>query len=159
VTPPSSPPSTPHRPLIDSPRSKKEKKAKKAKKAKKEKTTVAGPPPPAAGGVIGVDEFWTDYPRKRGKEAARKAWTKLKPDAALMETIRAALAIQAVSSEWRRDNGRFIPHPATWLNAKRWTDQLSSNGTGTGHTSRADEIRASGERAKALIRQTQGAMA
>jgi len=24
--------------------------------------------------------------------------------------------------DWRKDSGQFIPHPATWLNAKGWED-------------------------------------
>ena len=32
---------------------------------------------------------------------------------------------QIASDEWKRDGGRFIPHPATWLNGKRWEDEVS----------------------------------
>ena len=93
-----------------------------------QKKTDAGTPPPAAGGVTGFEEFYEAYPRKQGKEAALKVWRKLKPNAVLLETIRAALAVQKASADWRRENGRFIPHPATWLNGRRWTDQPTSNG-------------------------------
>jgi hypothetical protein len=27
------------------------------------------------------------------------------------------------SAEWTKDGGQFIPHPATWLNQKRWEDE------------------------------------
>src|SRR5207249_4848968 len=106
----------------------------------------------------GFEEFWEAYPKKRAKEAAKRAWKKVAPDATLVETIVAVLPDWKASEEWQRDGGRYIPNPATWLNDKRWTDQLSSNGIAS-HSSRAAEIRASGERAKALIRQTHGAMA
>ena len=33
-----------------------------------------------------------------------------------------ALAIDAKSSDWTKDNGKFIPMPATWLNRKRYED-------------------------------------
>jgi hypothetical protein len=25
--------------------------------------------------------------------------------------------------DWIKDGGKFIPYPATWLNAKRWEDE------------------------------------
>lgn len=69
------------------------------------------------------DRFWEAYPRHQGKEAARKALEKLKPDAALLEIMLSALERQRASDQWRRDGGQFIPHPATWLNGRRWEDE------------------------------------
>lgn len=71
------------------------------------------------------DEFWTCYPKKVGKEAARKAWAKLSPDDALCDTILSAVEAQKRSPQWCRDGGQFIPNPSTWLNEKRWEDQLT----------------------------------
>ena len=31
------------------------------------------------------------------------------------------------SDQWIKDGGRFIPHPASWLNAARWEDQGPEN--------------------------------
>ena len=28
------------------------------------------------------------------------------------------------TEQWQRDKGRFIPHPATFLNGRRWEDVL-----------------------------------
>lgn len=64
------------------------------------------------------DRFWSAYPRKVAKLAARKAWDKHKPD---LQTVLDALAWQ--TREWARDDPRFIPHPASWLNAGRWDDE------------------------------------
>lgn len=75
--------------------------------------------PPAAA----FDRFWEAYPRRQGKEAARKAWAKMRPDAALLEDMLAALERQRASDQWRKDGGRFIPLPATWLNGRRWEDE------------------------------------
>lgn len=67
--------------------------------------------------------FWPAYPRKVGKENARKAFVRIKPDGALLGTMLAALEREKLGNEqWRRDDGQFIPHPATWLNGKRWLD-------------------------------------
>jgi len=72
----------------------------------------------------GLDLFWSLYPRKIGKGAAELAWKKLKPDVALQARIIQAVKAQCKSEQWRRDGGQFIPHPATWLNGKRWEDEV-----------------------------------
>lgn len=69
------------------------------------------------------DRFWEAYPRRQGKEAARKAWAKIRPDDALLAEMLAALERQRASDQWRKDGGQFIPLPATWLNGRRWEDE------------------------------------
>jgi hypothetical protein len=76
-------------------------------------------PPPAASGF---EVFWKSYPRKIGKKAAEKAWARAKDKPAL-EVILAAVKAQAASDQWLKDGGQFIPHPATWLNQGRWSDE------------------------------------
>ena len=68
------------------------------------------------------DEFWQLYPRKVGKEAAKKKWLKLNPSCELKEKIFAAARAQSKQEQWTKDNGQFIPHPTTWLNQGRWDD-------------------------------------
>ena len=70
------------------------------------------------------DRFWAIYPRKVDKAKAIRAWNKLKADRKLMQIMSAALKTQRASEEWRRDNGRAIPYPSTWLNNRRWEDEL-----------------------------------
>ncbi|MCX7504540.1 hypothetical protein [Delftia tsuruhatensis] len=70
----------------------------------------------------GFGEFWSAYPRKVGKDAARKAFAKRKPDADLLAKMLAAVAVQAKSTQWQRDGGQYVPHPSTWLNEGRWND-------------------------------------
>lgn len=69
------------------------------------------------------DAFWAAYPKRVAKPEAFKAWLKLKPDAALQQIIAIALARQRESEEWRREQGQFIPYPATYLRARRWEDE------------------------------------
>ena len=68
------------------------------------------------------DEFWKVYPKKAGKDDARKAWLKIKPDDDLKNQILKTVSVAARSPDWLKDNGQFIPHAATWLNGKRWED-------------------------------------
>ena len=73
------------------------------------------------------DEFWKLYPRKESKAAAKKAWLKLKPDQALFDQIANALEYRSQTKEWLAESGRYIPHPATWLNGRRWEDELTDD--------------------------------
>lgn len=70
------------------------------------------------------DRFWKLYPNKKCKDKASKAWAKLKVDADLFAKITAGLAAQVASPDWRKDGGQYIPHPTTWLNGKRWEDEV-----------------------------------
>ncbi len=72
----------------------------------------------------GFDRFWDRWPRKIGKAQAEKAWAKLRPEAPLQAQILVAVGRQCESDAWRKDGGAFIPHAATWLNGRRWEDEL-----------------------------------
>jgi hypothetical protein len=71
------------------------------------------------------EEFWEAYPRKTGKGAAEKAYEKIKPSKELHETMIRAVRSAALSRQWKKDGGQFIPYPATWLNQKRWEDEIT----------------------------------
>ena len=72
----------------------------------------------------GFEAFWEKYPRKTAKANALKAWAKLKPNAELATKIMQSVGYHCVCADWVKDGGQFIPHPATWLNGKRWEDEL-----------------------------------
>ncbi|MCL2856172.1 MAG: hypothetical protein FWE19_00410 [Oscillospiraceae bacterium] len=104
-------------------------------------TTVSSLPPlpPASGGDAAgesspaessFDSFWAAYPNKQGKGAAQKAWNKIKPGKALVTKILQAVELYKASRQWNRDDGQYIPNPATWLNQRRWEDEPTPAGTG-----------------------------
>ena len=39
------------------------------------------------------------------------------------ETIIPSLQVQKESEQWIRESGRYIPHPATWINQEKWDDE------------------------------------
>jgi hypothetical protein len=84
----------------------------------------------AAVGSPLFDRFWAAYPKKKAKADAEKAFAKLDATEDLLARILAAIERQARSEAWRKDGGQFIPHPATWLNGRRWEDEV---GNGPGH--------------------------
>jgi hypothetical protein len=69
------------------------------------------------------DQFWAAYPRKVAKPRARKAWNAIKADEALTAQIIEAVARCRQSTQWA--TVEFIAHPATWLNQRRWEDQVA----------------------------------
>lgn len=69
--------------------------------------------------------FWKSYPRKISKDSAKKSWLKINPDDELMEKIVKAVSYQKLSER----EEKFIPHASTWLNGKRWEDEITSNVT------------------------------
>ena len=72
---------------------------------------------------VGFCRWYNVYPNKKARGAAERAWGKLAPDPDLVATLIAAVEVQAQSREWTRDGGAYIPHPATWLNNRRWEDE------------------------------------
>lgn len=77
------------------------------------------------------DSFWRFYPRKAGKEAARKAWAKLRPDEHIMQLILDNVRERVEKGEWRKDNQSYILHASTYLNQKRWEDEVLEQQTQT----------------------------
>lgn len=67
------------------------------------------------------DVFWIAYPKKVGKDAAKKSFAKVKLD---ISVLLEAIEKQKKSEQWTKDGGQYIPNPATWLNQGRWEDEL-----------------------------------
>lgn len=67
-------------------------------------------------------EFWAAYPRKIGKGAAWKAW-KQRKDRPKNGDMLASVEAHKQSEQWTKECGRYIPHPATFLNQSRWEDE------------------------------------
>ena len=87
----------------------------------KQNKTKKTPIPPK--GDERFDRFWSAYPRKTGKDAARKAFARRKVTEELLQQMLDAIEAQRGSEQWQRNGGQFIPHPATWLNQGRWEDE------------------------------------
>ncbi len=71
------------------------------------------------------DAFWKAYPRRVGKEAARKAWA-----ACIKRGVQPWHMIEGAQwlSDHPPDDPQFIPHPSTWLNQGRYDDERTLNG-------------------------------
>lgn len=70
------------------------------------------------------DVFYKAYPRKVAKGDARKAWQATKKIRPPISDILAAIMAQTKTDQWTKDNHAYIPYPATWLRAERWSDEI-----------------------------------
>lgn len=62
--------------------------------------------------------FWKAYPRHESKSQAMKSWKSTKPD---LQIVLKAIEIQKQGEQWKRN---IIPHASTWLNQRRWEDEV-----------------------------------
>ena len=70
----------------------------------------------------GFEQFYSIYPRKVSKKASTKAFKKLtKKEKALVIEI-----LPKHIKHWNDKNTEmdYIPHPSTWLNQRKWEDEL-----------------------------------
>lgn len=52
-----------------------------------------------------------------------KAWGKIKAKQETLVLILSALGWQTQTSEWKKEGGQYIPHPASYLNSMGWMDE------------------------------------
>lgn len=74
--------------------------------------------------AYGFAEFYADYPRKKHRLDAEKAWAQaLRREPNLPALCQEALPWQKLSPEWVKDDGQFIPYPATYLRQGGFYDE------------------------------------
>jgi len=71
----------------------------------------------------GFARFWKSYPRPDKKAESFKVWKRDKLESRTEEIISKLEAFKTCK-DWKKENGRFIPHGSTWLNQKRYDDDL-----------------------------------
>ena len=71
---------------------------------------------------VDFDTFWKAYPKHVGKKEAKRRFLKL--NKALLQVMLQAIDKQKQTDQWRKNNGQFVPNPATWLNQERWEDEV-----------------------------------
>jgi len=72
------------------------------------------------------ETFWKEYPRRVNKKKAKEAFLKINPDPILFVTILEAIRKQA-DTVWKGKAIEYIPHPTTWLNGRRWEDEIQAS--------------------------------
>ena len=96
------------------------------KEEEEEKETTNG----RSRSCVNFDKFWEVYPKKTAKIAAKKAWVKMKCDS-LIEKILVSVQSAKTTEGWMKENGKYIPNPARWINEGRWEDEIETASTPT----------------------------
>jgi hypothetical protein len=68
------------------------------------------------------ETFWKVYPRKVKKGDARKAWKQTEKIRPPLDRLVKAVIVARATQNWRDEDGRWVPYPATWLRAEQWED-------------------------------------
>jgi len=68
------------------------------------------------------NEFWKVYPRHESKKESAQAFSKVTES---LEVLIKAVKEQTIAKAWDKpENKQFVPHAATWLNQRRWEDEV-----------------------------------
>lgn len=68
----------------------------------------------------GFSTFWAEYPKKKAKADARKAWRQISPP---IKDVMESLDWQKQQPDWEKENGKYVPLPASWIRGRRWEDE------------------------------------
>jgi hypothetical protein len=71
------------------------------------------------------EEFYKAYPRKVSRTNAVKAFRAAKIGRAELPKLLADIGRRLADGDWSLDKPRFIPHPASYLNGRRWEDEVA----------------------------------
>lgn len=70
------------------------------------------------------DRFWAAYPKKRKKPDARKAWKQTEAVRPPVDQIISVVQAYCKTQDWIKNDGAFIPYPATFIRAEQWDDEI-----------------------------------
>jgi predicted phage replisome organizer len=70
------------------------------------------------------EKFYKDYPKKVKKQDVKKWFKKNKPSSELFSSMMSSLEQFRGSKDWLKEKGQYIPYPSTWLNQRRWEDEV-----------------------------------
>lgn len=73
------------------------------------------------------EKFYSLYPRKVGKVKVEDWFKRNNPNEELFNNI--IHGLEAYNIKWSKDktDKKYIPHPTSWLNAKRWEDEIDTS--------------------------------
>jgi phage replication O-like protein O len=87
------------------------------------------------------ETFWGAYPKKVGKGYAFQCWKKILSPKPTLEEILQSIDSHRQSLQWKKDGGQYIPNPSTWLNQRRWEDEVPVYAQPTGRVTHTRECR------------------
>lgn len=75
------------------------------------------------------ETFWNLYPRKINKKKSKQIFLSLSKKSDFdLSFVMSQLKKQTEQQGWIKENGKWVPHPTTWLNNEKWNDEVEDNG-------------------------------
>jgi hypothetical protein len=74
----------------------------------------------------GFLKFWKAYPRKQDKGRVEKWFKQHKPNDEIVDLMIKQIERFKQTEQWKKEDGKYIPYPSTWLNAKSWEDEFET---------------------------------
>lgn len=81
------------------------------------------------------ETFWKLYPKKVQRKPSEQKFRLYVTTESIFNAIVNDLRIRVKSYEWTKENGQYVPNPTTYLNQRRWEDELPKQ---TAPTKRVD---------------------
>ena len=75
-----------------------------------------------------IEEIWNEYPSSRRVDK-KKIFEKLRKLKDKLDFILERLKQHKESSQWKNENGKYIPLISTWINQERWEQELEKEKT------------------------------
>lgn len=72
-------------------------------------------------------QLWECYPKKTGKGKAYETFNKIGVDELLLKKMIDAVNAIKNTWDWQKENKRYVPMLTTWLNQRRWEDEIDSS--------------------------------
>lgn len=72
------------------------------------------------------NSFWSAYPNKKNKKTAEAKFKAINFKKHSFDFIMQSLEKHKASFDWQKENGKYVPHPTTWINGERWGDEITS---------------------------------
>lgn len=97
------------------------------------------------------EKFYAEYPVKRSKAQALKAFNSIKPDDLLFQKIIQSLRAQKENRDQALMAGIWVPewkHPSTWLRNTCWEDELIAIPVGGSHAAQSNQSTFAGQPGK-----------
>lgn len=85
--------------------------------------------------------FWAIYPKRISRAKARVIWERAVNSGVKPEVIQAALEADVAMWKSEKREVKYIPHPDTWLNRRRWEDGLQQAAAAPKRMLSMDELR------------------
>lgn len=73
--------------------------------------------------IVRFEEFYNLYPKKIARQRAETAFKNAVKDLETLKLILNDLEKRKGHEQWYKDEGKYIPHPATYLNGAMWLDE------------------------------------